>query len=194
MRKVRAILLFGPPGCGKGTQSKKLVEKRGYIHVSSGDLFRALDPQSSLGQLVAKYIQSGDLMPDDVVMQVFEAHIDHLIASGSYNPDQQVLLLDGIPRTLFQAKELQNKVEVISVLVFVIKDQEVLFERVAKRAEIEGRQDDQNKEVLQKRLEIYHQQMDPILTALPSDLQIHIDAQVSADEVFKEIIEKTAQI
>ena len=95
------IVLFGPPGAGKGTQSAKLVEKYGLVHISTGDVFRALDPQSDLAKLAKGYSDKGDLVPDDVTIKILESEV-------SKHPNAKGVIYDGFPRTTAQAEALDR--------------------------------------------------------------------------------------
>ena len=97
---LRSILIFGPPGSGKGTLGKSLSSAGNHFHLSSGDIFRGLSPESPAGKVYHNYAGKGLLLPDDTTIQIWHHYVHGLIATNRYFPEQQLLLLDGIPRTL----------------------------------------------------------------------------------------------
>src|SRR3990167_1765416 len=112
----RAILIFGPPGSGKGTLGKFLSSAGNHSHLSSGDIFRGLSPESPAGKLYHSYASKGLLLPDEVTIDIWHHYVHGLIATNRYFPDEQLLLLDGIPRTLRQADLLSRYVEVTRII------------------------------------------------------------------------------
>src|SRR3989338_5006099 len=106
--KLNSILIFGPPGSGKGTLGRFLSSAGNHYHLASGDIFRCLSPDSPHGQLFHRYAMKGQLVPDDVTIEIWHQYTLWLIATNQYHPKDQLLLLDGIPRTLAQAKILQT--------------------------------------------------------------------------------------
>src|SRR3984885_13810650 len=116
----RAILIFGPPGSGKGTLGKFLSSAGNHFHLSSGDIFRSLSPESPAGQLYHHYAGKGLLLPDEITIQIWRHFVHGLIATNRYFPASQLLLLDGIPRTLRQADLLQKYIAVERIVVLEI--------------------------------------------------------------------------
>ena len=100
---LRSVLIFGPPGSGKGTLGKFLSSAGNHFHLSSGDIFRGLSPESPAGQLYHTYASKGLLLPDELTIEIWRHFVDGLIATNRYFPASQLLLLDGIPRTIRQA-------------------------------------------------------------------------------------------
>src|SRR6201989_907852 len=98
--KYRAILLFGAPGSGKGTQGRILGAIPGFYHSSTGDIFRSLDLQSEIGRLFWEYAGAGKLVPDDVVIRVWKQFIKGMEFTNSFYPETQILILDGLPRSV----------------------------------------------------------------------------------------------
>lgn len=187
-KRLRAILLFGPPGSGKGTIGKALNEREEYVHISSGDVFRGLDPNSKGGKLFHQYASKGQLVPDEVTIDIIEEHVKALAASGSYIPEKQILLLDGIPRTKKQAEVLKERVDVQAILLLEVSDVEVLVKRLSKRAELEGRSDDKEEAVLRERFGVYERQTKEVLKCYPADVVQHINANQEKSKVYKDII------
>jgi adenylate kinase len=146
------FVLFGPPGAGKGTQSEKLIEKYQLIHISTGDLFRAhIKNQSPLGQRVSALIAEGQLVPDEITIDMLEEEVDK-------NPGAKGFIFDGFPRTVPQAQALDaflaGKNTSIAGVIALDVDQEELTKRIAQRQLETGRVDDQA-DKLQKRIEEY---------------------------------------
>lgn len=146
------IVLFGPPGAGKGTQSEKLIEKYELVHISTGDLFREhIKRQSDLGQRVSALIADGQLVPDEITIAMLEEEVDK-------NPQTKGFIFDGFPRTVPQAQALDNfllsKGTEISGVLALDVNQEELKKRIAQRQLQTGRVDDQA-DKLQKRIEEY---------------------------------------
>jgi adenylate kinase len=147
------IILFGPPGAGKGTQSAKLIEKYNLTHISTGDLFRKhLKEGTSLGKLAKGYMDNGNLVPDQVVIDMVDDKIKSTPNSGG-------IIFDGFPRTIPQAealdKLLESKKAPIKVLVELVVDEDELRKRLADRAMKENRPDDAKPEVIDNRIKVY---------------------------------------
>ena len=136
------VLLFGPPGSGKGTQGKAAGTIPGFYHLSCGDVFRQLNPSSELGKVFMEYSKKGELVPDDVTVRMWQAHLDNLANAGTYNPSGSLLLLDGIPRNAPQAAMLDDHIDVLKIIHLVCSDEEAMIERLRRRALKENRLDD----------------------------------------------------
>ena len=153
------IVIFGAPGSGKGTYSAALVEKFGYNHISTGDVLRAeIREGTELGKIAEGYIEKGQLIPDDLIIDMLADVYDTMREGPG-------VIFDGFPRTIVQAKALKDMLnkrgEKISVTLNLIVSEDVLMERLLNRAKIEGRADD-NEETARKRLEVYHNQTSPL--------------------------------
>lgn len=147
------IILFGPPGAGKGTQSAKLIEKYSLTHISTGDLFRKhLKEGTPLGKLAQEYMNQGNLVPDKVVIDMVDEKISESKGGGG-------IIFDGFPRTIPQAEALdallEKKGAPIKILVELMVPEYVLRQRLADRAHKENRPDDAKPEVIENRIAVY---------------------------------------
>lgn len=146
------LVLFGPPGAGKGTQSQKLIEKYQLVHISTGDLFRShIKDQTELGQRVSELIAEGELVPDSITIAMLEEEI-------TKHPNAKGFIFDGFPRTVAQAEALDAFLaglgqQIVGVIALDVDEKE-LTERIAKRKEISNRADDDS-EKLKKRIQEY---------------------------------------
>lgn len=158
---MRYYILFGPPGAGKGTQAKLMVEKYNFHHVSTGDLLRQeIAKGTELGKIAKSLIDNGNFVDDSIVEQMIENEIVN-------NPDVKGFIFDGFPRTVAQAEVLEKMLqkrsqEVTKVLSIIISDN-MVFERIQHRANIEGRKDDANAEIIQNRINTYHKKTEPLI-------------------------------
>lgn len=153
------LVLFGPPGSGKGTQAEKLVQKYGLVHLSTGDIFRAnIKGETDLGKLAKSYIDKGQLVPDEVTIDMLQSEADkHADAKG--------FIFDGFPRTTFQAEALDkymaSRNTAISVMLALDVNEEELKRRLLERGKLSGRPDDQNPDVIQNRIDVYNRETAP---------------------------------
>ena len=120
----KAVLLFGAPGVGKGTQGRILGQIPGFFHLSSGDVFRSIDIESPEGQEIYKYSSRGDLVPDELSIRIWKQGLDARATLSLYKPSKDILILDGIPRNIQQAKILEEHIEVLKVLHLTCSDEE----------------------------------------------------------------------
>ena len=130
----RTILLFGAPGSGKGTQGKILGQIPGFFHLSCGDVFRALQPESDLGRMFLEYSSRGQLVPDDLTVKLWQVHASRLVDAGHFSPDGEILVLDGIPRNVAQAELMQSYIDVKQLVYLETHDQEKMVARLNRRA------------------------------------------------------------
>lgn len=154
------IVLFGPPGAGKGTQSEKLISKYNLVHISTGDLFRKhLGEGTELGKLAQKYMDEGRLVPDEVVIGMVDDKFKTTVDANGF-------ILDGFPRTVAQAealdKLLEDKGESISGMIALDVPEEELKERIRHRGKTSGRVDDQDEEKINTRIKVYKEETLPV--------------------------------
>jgi adenylate kinase len=154
------IVLFGPPGAGKGTQSERLIEQFGLIHLSTGDIFRAnIKGETELGRLAKQYMDAGNLVPDAVTIDMLKSEVEK-----HKNPNG--FIFDGFPRTRAQASALDEFLHGINseieVMVGLEVEESELRDRLRKRAEFSGRPDDANPEIIQNRIDVYNRETAPV--------------------------------
>ena len=154
------IVLFGPPGAGKGTQSEKILKKYNLVHLSTGDLFRLhLNNETSLGLEAKKYMNKGDLVPDQIVISMVEDKI---------NKSSNVIgfVFDGFPRTINQAIALDNMLEKnnipIKQMIALKVDENELIKRIKNRAKTSGREDDKSIDKINNRIQVYNEETKPV--------------------------------
>ena len=188
MEKYRALVLFGAPGSGKGTQGKFLSKVTNHLHISSGEILRDLPRDSELGKLFHGYMDKGELGPDDMMIEVFKEYIENLVSKGKYDPENQLLMLDGIPRTVPQVKLLEALVEVEKVVFFDVGSKEALMERISKRAAIEGRADDTSMSILEERMNVFEGKTLKVMGAYPKEKLITINAAQGPLFVLKDVL------
>ena len=181
-------MIFGPPGSGKGTQGKFLSSAGNHFHLSSGDVFRGLSPESPAGKLYHQYAGKGELLPDDVTIEIWHHYVMGLIATNKYFPNEQLLLLDGIPRTVNQAQILKQYIDVKKIIILETKDQKNLIQRIKRRALIEKRHDDKDEAILQKRMEIYEKETFPVINFYSDSLITRFNANQRPLEVLRDIL------
>jgi len=170
----KAILVVGPPGAGKGTQAKLIAKKFGYRHISTGDILRKLNKNTTLGKKVFALINKGNFIPPKLAVQITLNYI---------KSNKKILVLDGFPRNVTQAKLIKNKIEVTKVIAFTGRNS-VFKERLMKRGQ--GRADD-TKEVINHRFEVYKRETKPLLKHYNSQIIYKINAEPSIKAIFKEV-------
>lgn len=154
------IVLFGPPGAGKGTQSEKLIEAYQLTHLSTGDLFRKnISEGTELGRKAQSYMDAGNLVPDEVVIGMVEDKVKH-------TPDTNGFIFDGFPRTVAQAEALDNIMDKngtpVTLMLALEVDEDELLKRLLNRGKDSGRPDDQDPDKIRNRFTVYHRETAPV--------------------------------
>jgi len=184
----RTYLLVGAPGSGKGTQGKALGSVPRFFHCACGDVFRSIDTRTKVGQAFIYYSSRGELVPDELSIELWKESITSAVDANRFKPELDVLLLDGIPRNLKQAQLMESLIEVIKVFHLSCPDRSKLVERLKKRALKDNRLDDANEAVIRKRLETYEAETKPVLDGYGPELIHTIDATQSPARVLWEIL------
>ncbi len=187
--RYKSILLFGAPGAGKGTQGKILGKIPGFFHLACGDVFRSLDMTSDLGKQFLNFSSRGELVPDELTIQMWRQNMHAQTVLSLYKPKQDLLVLDGIPRNVGQARELENSLDVFKVIHLRCNDENAMMQRMRKRALKENRMDDADDKVIRHRFEVYHEETLPVLEFYPKSIVSDIDAMGSPAQVFQRVLE-----
>lgn len=180
------LVLFGPPGAGKGTQSEKIIEKYHLTHISTGDLFRKnIKEGTALGQSAQRYMDEGNLVPDEIVIGMVDQEINA-------TEDTNGFLFDGFPRTVAQAEALDNllyfKDNPIDTMIALNVDEEELKKRLLNRGLTSGRSDDQDEEKIANRIAVYHRETAPVADYYNRQMKFNQVVGVgSIDEIFADI-------
>lgn len=189
VKKIKAVLLFGAPGSGKGTQGRMLGTLPGFIHVACGEVFRSIDLNSEVGKVFLKYSSRGELVPDDTTIQLWHEHIDKLVHTGAFKPPTDVLVLDGIPRNVHQAEMLDDHIEAIRLVVLrSTTDRNEIVRRLKSRALKENRLDDANQETIRQRLQVYDEESKPVIDHYPAAIRVDVDSLQAPIEVAHDIL------
>ena len=181
------IVIFGAPGSGKGTQSERIVEKYGINHISTGDVLRAeIKNGTELGKTAKGYIDQGQLIPDELMIDILASVFDSF-------KDSKGVIFDGFPRTIAQAEALKKMLaergQDVSVMVDLDVPEEELMVRLIKRGKDSGRADD-NEEKFKKRLHVYHSQTAPLIDWYKNEKKYqHINGLGTMEGIFAEICE-----
>lgn len=188
------VLLIGAPGAGKGTQGKILGTIPGYYHCSCGDVFRQIDIHSKLGKIFYEYSSRGELVPDDVTVKMWADSIHAHTVLSDYKPRNDLLILDGIPRTVEQAKLMEQHVEMLKIIHLVCHDESKMFERLRRRALKENRFDDADEKVIRRRWKVYEEETRPVLDYYDDELIVEVDSIGSPARVLHDILDYVVPI
>lgn len=192
--KKPAFVILGAPGSGKGTQGKILGSIPRFFHCACGDVFRALDTRTALGRQFVEYSSRGELVPDELTIDLWKAQLDNIADSHTYKPDIDFLILDGIPRNVRQAELLDRYVDVHQVFHLSCPDRDELARRMRKRALKDNRMDDASDKVIDQRIATYEAETKPILAYYPPDRVTTIDATQPPVKVISEIIDRIVSL
>ncbi len=182
-----SILMFGYPGSGKGTQGAVLNGMPNLIHLAMGDIFRALDNSSDIGQEFLSYSTKGRLVPDELTVRVFRRHVEDRIEAGGIDPEYHTLLLDGIPRTTSQVELLSTVIKVKRIIHLVMDDRDALIVRLMARAAKSNRPDDADRSVIEHRIEVYERETRPVLEAYHKKLLARVNADQPPLAVLRDV-------
>ncbi len=180
------VILFGPPGSGKGTQSEKLVEKYKFVHLSTGDLLRKeRQLRTPLGIEAQLFIDKGQLVPDEVVIGMISSALDENVNANGF-------LFDGFPRTVAQAEALDKLLELkkseISLVLFLEVNEDELIRRLVHRGKTSGRSDDADENIQRKRQEVYKNETLPVAAHYSKAKKVvHINGIGGLDEIFSRL-------
>ena len=183
------IVLFGPPGAGKGTQSQKLIEKYNLKHISTGDIFRKhLNEGTELGKKARSYMDNGNLVPDAVVIGMVGETIKE-------NKDSKGFIFDGFPRTVAQAEALDELMEQFNMkidgMVALEVPEDELKKRIRERGKTSGRVDDQDEEKINNRISVYKSETLPVAEFYTKQAKYaKVDGVGSIEEIFNDISSK----
>lgn len=187
--RYQTVLLFGAPGAGKGTQGKILGQIPGFYHLSCGEVFRTLNINSELGKIFYEYSSRGELVPDDVTVNMWKENIVAQTVLSLYKPNDDLLILDGIPRNVNQAKLMEQHIRVLQVIHLVCRDKTEMMKRLRRRALKENRADDAREDVIQRRWKVYEDETYPVLDYYPREIIKEVDAMGSPANVLQHILE-----
>lgn len=183
------IVLFGPPGAGKGTQSDKIIKKYNLTHISTGDLFRKhLSIGTELGKLAQKYMDSGNLVPDEVVIGMVDEKIHDSIGANGF-------IFDGFPRTVPQAEALDSLLNEkgcpISGMIALDVPEEELKQRIRERGKTSGRSDDQDEQKIANRIRVYLEETLPVAKYYEKQGKFAmVNGVGDIEEIFNNIVNK----
>jgi adenylate kinase len=186
--RYNTFILFGAPGSGKGTQGKTLGTIPRFYHCPCGDVFRSIDTRTKVGKAFLEYSSKGQLVPDDITVELWKEAIDSAVDAHKFKPDIDILVLDGIPRNVGQAKIMEEMIDVQKLFHLSCPDRDTLFQRLKKRALKDNRLDDANEQVIQRRLDIYEKESKPVLGYYPKDCVTVIDATQPPAKVLFDIL------
>ena len=182
------LVIFGPPGSGKGTQAKKLLDKYNLIHISTGDLFRyEMGNNTPLGEKAKSYMAKGELVPDEVTIGMLENKVN-------MHPEANGFIFDGFPRNIIQSealdKFLTSKGTQVSGCVALDVDDEEIIKRILERGKTSGRTDDNDESIIRNRIDVYNQETAPVLEYYRAQNKAHLVHGIgSIDEIFNRLCE-----
>ena len=183
----KTVLIFGPPGAGKGTWGQILGRIPGFLHFASGDMFRSLSPDSDRGKAALESIRKGELVSDEQALSMWREQLNNLVTIGKFNPEKHVLVLDGLPRTPAQAVEVESDLDIRLILFLDSPDRDLLVQRLYGRALVEHRVDDANEDIIRRRFQVYDDQTNETLEHYPKDLIQQVDVSQLPQKILLDI-------
>jgi len=190
----KTVLLFGPPGAGKGTQGKILGAIPGFFHLACGDVFRSIDVSSDLGRAFLEYSSRGELVPDQLTIDMWRQNMHAQTILSLYKPKVDLLILDGIPRNVGQANAMDEYLDVLGVIYLKCTDIEEMVHRMKRRAIKENRLDDVDEKVVRRRFDVYERETAPVLAHYPKSIIHEVNASGSPASVLMHVLEVVAPI
>jgi len=182
------LILFGPPGSGKGTQAAKLVEKYNLLHISTGDLFRyEMSNDTPLGLQAKSFISKGELVPDSITIGMLKNKVDA-------NPGVRGIIFDGYPRTIPQCEALDELLvqygETVTRLIMLEVSDDEIIKRILSRGKTSGRSDDLDETIIQNRINVYKNETTPVFNYyLEKGKSLKIDGMGTVDDIFRRLID-----
>ncbi len=186
--RLKTVLLFGAPGAGKGTQGKSLGSIPGFYHLSCGDVFRTMDIHSEIGKIFCEYSSRGELVPDEVTVEFWRQNMRAQTVLSHFQPRNDLLVLDGIPRNVEQARLLDSEIDVQKIIHLVCEDKDEMVTRLRKRALKENRADDAREDVIRNRWEVYERETHPVLEYYSSDVISDVSATQTPASVLVDVL------
>ena len=186
--------MFGAPGSGKGTHGRILGSIPGFYHCACGDVFRTLRPDTDLGKVFLEYSSHGKLVPDEPTIELWRKTISGSTQMGHFHPENDTLVLDGIPRDVRQAEILDDTLNVIAIFYLTSAKTENLVARLQRRALKDNRLDDANLGVIRERLKIYEKETRPVLDFYGKTLLHNINTDDSPSETFLRILKHVVKL
>ena len=191
---MKNIVLFGPPGSGKGTQAKNLIEKYDWVQLSTGDMFRYnIGNKTELGNLAKSYMDKGELVPDEVTTNMLKAEVEK-------NKDAKGLIFDGYPRTTAQAASLDQILqdvlnEEVDVCLALVVEDERLVKRLLERGKTSGRKDDSEEDIIRNRITEYYQKTDEVSQHYRAqDKWVELDGVGEIDEITQRLVDEIEKL
>ncbi len=192
-KKMVNLILFGPPGSGKGTQAAKLVDKYGFLHISTGDLFRyEMGNDTPLGLEAKSFIEKGELVPDSITIGMLKNKVQA-------NPDVKGYIFDGFPRTIDQSKALDQLMESLDqkidkLIALSVKDEEIIS-RILERGKTSGRADDNDESIIRNRINVYNENTRQVYDYYDKKgVSSSVDGLGTIDEIFTRLTDVIDQV
>lgn len=192
--RYQTVLLFGAPGSGKGTQGKILGQVPGFYHLSCGEVFRTIDTSSELGRTFIEYSSRGELVPDEITVKMWQQNMHARTVLSDYKPKADLLVLDGIPRNVNQARLLEKYLNVLLIVHLVCNNKEEMIKRLRRRALKENRVDDAKEDVIRRRWDVYENETYPVLAHYDKKIISTVDAFGSPARVLEHILEAVVPV
>jgi adenylate kinase len=186
--------MFGAPGSGKGTHGKILGSIPSFVHLSCGEVFRSLSPETPLGRIFVEHSSRGNLVPDEPTIELWQRYAHGLTASGRFHPKRDTLVLDGIPRNVHQAEMLDDFLNVVAVFYMCSANFENLVARLQRRALKDNRLDDANMDVIRARLKTYEKETKPVLNYYGKKLVHQINTDGTPPQTFSKILRQVVKL